>query len=259
MDIIGVLHLLPLPGSPRGTSLDNVLARALHDANILVQGGIRKAIVENFGDAPFYKDQVPPHVIAMMTYLIQNIQQECSLELGVNVLRNDAMSALAIAATTGCSFIRVNVLSGAAWTDQGYIEGKAIDVLLYRERLKKDISIMADIKVKHAIPAGTSDIVQLAKELIYRAGADQIIITGEETGKPCDIEDVQNVYRSFDEHEKPHIYLGSGVTPDNIMQYQQWCSGCIVGTYFHKNAKISEPLDLQRVQYFMERMQPKHF
>ena len=117
MDIIGVVHLLPLPSTPFGGTIDDVIARAIQDAKALENGGIKKAIVENFGDAPFYKDSVPPHIIAYMTKVIHHIQENCSLDLGVNVLRNDSISALAIAAATGCSFIRVNVLSGAAWTD----------------------------------------------------------------------------------------------------------------------------------------------
>ena len=50
------------------------------------------------------------------------IREVSKLPLGINVLRNDAFSALAIAAVTGADFIRVNVLSGVTATDQGLIE-----------------------------------------------------------------------------------------------------------------------------------------
>ncbi|HNH39334.1 MAG TPA: BtpA/SgcQ family protein, partial [Microthrixaceae bacterium] len=45
-----------------------------------------------------------------------------ALPVGINVLRNDARAALAIAAVTGASFIRVNVLSGVAATDYEFCE-----------------------------------------------------------------------------------------------------------------------------------------
>jgi hypothetical protein len=45
--------------------------------------------------------------------------------VGVNVLRNDARAALGICAATGAKFVRVNVHSGVAATDQGWIEGRA--------------------------------------------------------------------------------------------------------------------------------------
>ena len=49
--------------------------------------------------------------------------------LGINVLRNDAESALAIAAVVSASCIRVNVHTGARVTDQGVIEGEAAATL----------------------------------------------------------------------------------------------------------------------------------
>ena len=254
MDIIGVIHLLPLPGSPKGVQLFTLIERAVSDAKALESAGVQKAIVENFGDAPFYKNNVPPHVVSFMTRVIQSIKAECSLELGVNVLRNDALSALAIASATDCSFIRVNVLSGAAWTDQGYIEGQAIETLLYRNRLGYNIAIMADVKVKHATPVGSSDIVQLARELVHRAGADQIILTGPETGRPCSINELQQLGGAFPGDQRPPIYLGSGVTPDNVNQYRELCTGAIVGTFFHRNSQISLPLDEQRICGFLQHL-----
>ena len=254
MDIIGVIHLLALPASPKGVELSTVIERAVADAKSLESAGVRKAIVENFGDAPFYKNNVPPHVVSFMTRIIQAIKAVCSLELGVNVLRNDALSALAVAAATDCSFIRVNVLSGAAWTDQGYIEGQAIETLLYRDRLGCDITIMADVKVKHAIPAGSSDIIQLARELIYRAGADQIILTGHETGLPASIDELQQLNDAFPSEQRPPIYLGSGVTPDNVNDYKELCTGAIVGTFFHRDSQISLPLDEQRICGFLQHL-----
>ena len=254
MDIIGVIHLLALPASPKGVALSIVIERAVADAKSLESAGVRKAIVENFGDAPFYKNNVPPHVVSFMTRIIQAIKAECSLELGVNVLRNDALSALAIAAATDCSFIRVNVLSGAAWTDQGYIEGQAIETLLYRDRLGRDITIMADVKGKHAIPAGSSDIIQLARELVYRAGADQIILTGHETGLPASSDELQQLNDAFPSDQRPPIYLGSGVTPDNVNEYKELCTGAIIGTFFHRDSQISLPLDEQRIGGFLQHL-----
>ena len=145
-------------------------------------------------------------------------------------------------------------MSGAAWTDQGYIEGQAIETLLYRDRLRCNIRIMADVKVKHAIPAGSSDIIQLARELVYRAGADQIILTGHETGLPASIDELQQLNDAFLSEQKPPIYLGSGVTPDNVNQYKELCTGAIVGTFFHRDSQISMPLDEQRICGFLQHL-----
>src|SRR5689334_11600945 len=64
---VGVVHLLPTPGSPRGRgSLAPVLARAVEDARALVEGGCDAILVENFGDAPFHPRAVPPETVASL-------------------------------------------------------------------------------------------------------------------------------------------------------------------------------------------------
>ena len=101
---IGMVHLLPLPGSPRyGGDLGPVLDRALRDARTLAEGGADGLIVENFGDVPFHK-YVEAHTVAAMTLAVSEVVRAVEIPVGVNVLRNDAKAALAIAAVTGARF-----------------------------------------------------------------------------------------------------------------------------------------------------------
>src|ERR1700733_9218950 len=63
--VIGMLHLPPLPGSPRFSG--NVPAlrdRVFRDAQALVGGGVHALMMENFGDVPFYPGSVPNGVVA---------------------------------------------------------------------------------------------------------------------------------------------------------------------------------------------------
>src|SRR3972149_6428870 len=126
--LIGMVHLLPLPGSPRwGGSMAEVVERALADARALEAGGLHALLVENHGDAPF-----TPAPVAAMTAVISEIRRSVRLPLGVNVLKNDAQSGLAVAAATGGRFIRVNVHVGAVVGDQGMIQPDAYNTLRYR-------------------------------------------------------------------------------------------------------------------------------
>src|ERR1700730_10368030 len=109
--LIGMLHLRPLPGSPRfAGNLDLVRAALLQDAEALHAGGVHAFMLENFGDVPFYPADVPAHVVAVMTALACEVRAKFPIPLGVNVLRNDARAALAVALAAGAEFIRVNVL-----------------------------------------------------------------------------------------------------------------------------------------------------
>lgn len=134
--VIGVIHLLPLPGSARWDgNMEAVCLRAEQEAAALATGGVNGIIVENFFDAPFAKNRVDTATACAMALVIKRISSICELPIGVNVLRNDGFSALAVAATCGAQFIRINILTGAMVTDQGLIEGEAHELHKYRRQL----------------------------------------------------------------------------------------------------------------------------
>src|SRR5580700_1654822 len=148
--VIGVVHLQPLPGSPRwGGNLKSVIDHALADARAYQRGGVDAVIVENFGDAPFTKASVGPETIAAMSAAGTAVRAAINVPLGFNVLRNDARAALALCAACGGSFMRVNVHSGAMLTDQGLIEGDAFNTMRYRQNIRPGAQIFADVHVKH--------------------------------------------------------------------------------------------------------------
>ena len=124
--VIGMLHLPALPGSPLNElSLEAIRRHVLKDAEALATGGVDGLILENFGDVPFYPRRVPAHTVAFMTAIALEVRRAFDMPLGINVLRNDAEAAMAVAFAAGAQFIRVNIHSGARVTDQGLIEGMA--------------------------------------------------------------------------------------------------------------------------------------
>ena len=250
--IIGVIHLLPLPGTPRAThTFQAVRERALCDARALKRGGVQMAILENFGDAPFVRDSVEPHIVSMMTVIAVEIRA-LGIELGINVLRNDARSALAIAAAVSAKLIRINVHTGAAWTDQGLIQGDAYQTLLYKKRLGVDIAIAADVMVKHATPAGTRSLLDAAKDTLYRGSVEHIIITGTATGATVDLENLKQLRQNL---PAASIWIGSGLSLDNVCQVMTFADGGIVGTYFHEDGDLHKPLDTNRVRALIDELE----
>lgn len=185
--IIGTIHLKALPGSPAyDGNIASILDSALADAESYERGGCDGLIIENFFDAPFFKDQVGPETVAAMTRIVTVLRQRTKLPLGINVLRNDGMSAIAIATACECQFIRINVLSWAMLTDQGVIEGKSAQLLRYRRQLQSDVLIFADCLVKHAISIAPLEMELVAADTWERGGADALIISGVATGKTTD-------------------------------------------------------------------------
>jgi membrane complex biogenesis BtpA family protein len=251
--IIGVVHLLPLPTSPRwGGSLKAVIDRAEREATALASGGVNGIIVENFFDAPFPKDCVDPAVVSAMSIVVQRLQNLVTLPIGINVLRNDARSAMAIATCAQAQFIRVNVLTGVMATDQGLIEGQAHQLLRYRRELGSDVKILADVLVKHARPLGSPNLTTAVQETIDRGLADGVILSGWATGSPPSLEDLE--LASAAANGTP-VFIGSGANWENIPQLIQAADGVIVSSSLKRRGKIDQPIDPIRVSQFVEAMQ----
>ncbi len=248
--IIGVVHLLPLPTSPRwGGNLKTVIDRAEQEATALASGGVNGIIVENFFDAPFAKDQVDPAVVSAMTLIVQRIMNLVTLPIGINVLRNDAQSALAIAACAGAQFIRVNVLNGVMATDQGIIEGTAHQLLRYRRELGSDVKILADVLVKHGRPLGAPNLTTAVQETIERALADGVILSGWSTGSPPSLEDLELARAAA---MGTPVFIGSGANWENVGTLIQAADGVIVSSSLKRHGRIHQPIDPSRVSQFVE-------
>lgn len=242
---IGVVHLRPLPGSPRWDGdLDSIIQFALADARAYERGGAHAVFIENFGDVPFTKTNVAPETIAAMCAAGRAIRDAIKIPIGFNVLRNDARAALALCAACKGDFIRVNVLSGAMLTDQGLIEGNAYETLRYRKEICPKAKIFADVHVKHAVPLGDWSLEDAAHDTIERGLADALIVSGAGTGMAADIRDVKRVRKAV-----PHakILLGSGVTLANAQEFLRVADGVIVGSSLKRGGKLHNWVDPKRV------------
>ncbi|WP_146005785.1 photosystem I biogenesis protein BtpA [Fischerella thermalis] len=248
--IIGVVHLLPLPTSPRwGGSLKAVIDRAEQEATALASGGVNGIIVENFFDAPFTKNQVDPAVVSAMTVVVQRIQNMVTLPIGINVLRNDAKSAMAIASCVRAQFIRVNVLTGVMATDQGLIEGEAHQLLRYRRELGSDVKIFADVLVKHARPLSSPNLTVAVQDTIERGLADAVILSGWATGSPPNQEDLELATQAA---AGTPVFVGSGASWENVATLLQAADGVIVSSSLKRHGRREQTIDPIRVSQFVE-------
>jgi len=241
--VAGMVHLSPLPGSPNHTSWGEVKHRALEDARALEQGGVDALLVENFGDFPFHPDEVPRHTVAFFTAIALKIREEVDIPLGINVLRNDAQSALSIASAVGARFIRVNVLAGSYITDQGIIQGKPHELQRLKRQLGSEVEVLGDIRVKHAYPLGGFSIEEEVENVTQRAMADGVILTGKATGEPPYKKELRRARMAT---SKP-VIIGSGLTRENIGLLEE-AQGAIVGSYFKTNGEVDKRVDRRRVE-----------
>lgn len=255
--LIAVIHLPALPGAPESShlkpsiALKKAVSWATNEAKQLTKAGFDGIIIENFGDAPFYKTEVKPETIAAMAVIAAAVKDACKLPLGINVLRNDAFAALGIAAATGADFIRVNVISGVAATDQGIIEGRAADLIRERIRLNaQSVKVLADVHVKHAKSLSSSSISLAIEETAGRGGADGVIVSGDTTGRAPDLEIINEAVKAA-KHMGVPCYLGSGANPENLSTFPKDLR-IIVGSTLRKNGLPGAPLDKIRIGKFLK-------
>ena len=247
---IGVVHLLPLPGSPRwGGSMRAVIDRAEEEAKILEQGGVNGIIVENFGDVPFRTGRLDPETISGMTVAVGRVMETVSVPVGINMLRNDALSALGIAAVTGAKFIRVNIHYGVMAAEEGLIEGEAFHTMRRRQALNADVKVLADVLVKHAVPLGSVDLGLVARETAQRGLADGLIVSGAATGEETASSDVSVVRLAAPD---VLVLVGSGVTEENITRVIEHSDGAIIGTSLKEGGIVNNRVDPERVRRMSE-------
>jgi membrane complex biogenesis BtpA family protein len=252
--VIGMVHLPPLPGAPAapddGTAaMEAAVDRAVSDATALDRGGVDGLVIENFGDVPFYPDDVPKHTVAATTRAATAVAAATDLPIGINVLRNDAAAAVSVAAAVGAAFVRVNVHAGARVADQGIIEGRAHDTIRLRERLGVDVGVFADIDVKHSAPlAPTGYSAEAFADTTERGLADAVIASGSGTGEAIDDDALRAVVAERERHglETP-VFVGSGVRPATIADILSVADGVIVGTALKRDAETTAPVDPDRV------------
>ncbi|HBT48512.1 MAG: Membrane complex biogenesis protein, BtpA family [Caldanaerobacter subterraneus] len=248
--IIGMVHLPPLPGSPQygGEKLSVIAETTVTEAKKLEEAGFDGIMIENFGDVMFYK-RVPPETVASMTYIAKEIKDNINIPIGICVLQSDAIAATAIAHAVEAEFIRVPYYTEVYVVDTGLMESCAAEVLRYRKFLGANVAIFADIHIKHGYPLAQRPIEESAEDAVYRGLADAIIVTGRKTGGPTNRDDIKRVKDVLPEWP---VFVGSGVSVQNVKEMLSIADGAIVGTNLKVENKTTNPIDFAKAKEFME-------
>jgi uncharacterized protein len=251
--VIGVIHSRALPGSPgyQGAPMAELTDFALAEARRYAQGGVDGLIVENHGDIPFARpERLGPETAACMAVITDAVRRECGLPVGVNVLANAAMVALAVAKAAGAAFIRVNQWANAYVANEGLMDGPAGEAARYRAWLRgEDIRVFADVHVKHGAHAITADrgLGELARDVEF-FDADAAIVTGQRTGDAASPDELHAVAAAT----ALPVLVGSGVTPDNVGGILAVADAVIVASCLKRDGVWWNEVDPARLAVFMQ-------
>ena len=180
--VIGMVHLLPLPGSPRyGGSMRAVFEAALRDLKALEGAGVKAAIIENFGDVP-YGTENEFITLACMTSVAAQLRERTTMKLGINVQYNCAVEEWGMAYASGANFIRVEAFVETRVGTHGITYPAAPALMREKGRYPAPTLLFCDVNTKHTEPLVPVPIADSIHEAIEE-GADALIVTGVVTGQ----------------------------------------------------------------------------
>lgn len=250
--LIGVIHCPAFPGSPRyaGMSMGEIYDICMRDAAAYLEGGMNGLIVENHGDIPFLKpDDIGPETTGFLSVITDRIVNTFDCPVGINVLANAPIPALAAATAGGADFIRVNEWANAYVANEGFMEGRAGEALRYRAALQANhIKVFADSHVKHGSHSIVADrsIGELTRDLAF-FDADAVIATGQRTGNSATMEEIDEIGSAT----SLPLLVGSGVTPDNVNAILERTDGVIVASSLKRDGDWWNEVELERVKAFV--------
>ena len=223
--IMAMLHL-------KGDSRDNILERAIVEADIYAACGVDAMIVEDYyGDAT--------DVAAVLAYLSKQRPQYI---LGVNVLDNFAAS-YELAAQYGAAFMQVDSICGhLAPADE-----PAYYAMIDDYRRTGSVAVIGGVRFKYQPHlSGRS----LAEDLaIGMQHCDAIAVTGSGTGVDTDtakISEFRSLIGQFP------LVVGAGMTQQTALEKLAIADAAIVGSTFKNTRKDSGEVSALHVQAFMD-------
>jgi membrane complex biogenesis BtpA family protein len=249
--IIGMVHLLPLPGNPSyGGDNKEIEKRAIADAHTLIDNGVDAISVENFSDWPQYADEVPLAGYSLMLNIVTKIKSFCPLPLGVNIEMNAWEQEWLMAYATGADFIRVEAFVDNRAGSFGYIGACSTQLAILKKQYPSDTMLFTDVHTAETFGMPDAPINELAQNAINH-DASAIVVTENDQRKHVTFDDVKSMREAIGDFP---IIVGSGVHADNVLQYLEYADGIIVGRGFKKDGKV----DADLVKEFMTLVRSKY-
>ncbi len=251
--IIGLIHLLPSPGTPffEEGNFERSLEKAVKDAQALERGGADGCLIQTLDKVFPTDDQADYARVAMMAAITQAVSQVTSVnfQIGIQILLNGISASLAVAKVCGGSFLRCTALVGDGDTEWGLVKANPVNFFAYREKLAaQDIKLIAEVEGMHfhwhGKPRPIGEIAKAAAEL----GADAV-----EIAHPDEDTNLNLIRQIKQAVPGLPVILGGHTNHKNATRRLAEADGAFVGTCFEDQwggsileDKVREYVDIVR-------------
>ncbi len=242
--LIGMVHLLPLPGAPGyGGSVAQIEDAAFADLLALEEGGADAYIIENFGDIP-YASFFGDEAFAVMSCITAKLANASPLPFGINIQANCSQKEWALAYAARAAFIRVETFVENRLGSFGTAFAAAPALMRQKAQFPSETMIFADIHTKHTFAMTPEQTTQLCIREAAESGAAALIATGLLTGCNPSLAEVAQMKELAGDLP---VLLGSGISKDNAAAFFAAADGAIVGSSIKIDGDVHRPVDRQRV------------
>ncbi len=247
--VIAMAHLPALPGAPlhdAGTGMQGVVDAVARDVEILLGEGVDAVMFCNENDRPYRLDASLADAAAMARVVTELAPRD--RPFGVDYLW-DARCALAVAATTGASFIR-EVMPGVFESDMGLWRPDPASLLRERRTLgADDVAVLMNVTPEFASALGSRPAGMRARSAVVSTLADAILVSGPMAGSEPDLEAVREVVDAV--AGSAPVLLNTGAKASNIGAFLPLVDGVIVGSDLKADGGTWNPVDRERVRRFL--------
>ena len=248
--IIGLVHLLPLPGTPfyKEGNEQKALDKAVADAQALEEGGADGCLVQTVDQIYPLGDNADYARVAAMANIVHGVSQATGpdFQIGVQIMWNALNASLAVAKVCGGSFLRCSTLVGATMTPAGVAQSNSIGFHNYRTRLRaEEIALIAEVESMHFQWLYGKPVAQVA-DLARRAGANAV-----EVAHPDEAINAQLVCQIKEKYPDLPVILGGYTNHENAARRLAHADGVFVGSCFEADGWGSR-VDSDRVRRYVD-------
>jgi membrane complex biogenesis BtpA family protein len=250
--VIGMVHLLPLPGTPfyQEGMLEQTLDKSVADATALYRGGADGCLIQTVDRVYPTADEADYARVAAMAMVTKAVADATGPEfqIGVQIMLNALKASVAVANVCGGSFIRCTALVGVTVSAAGMVEAHPHDFLSYRAHIgAQQVKLIAEVNSRHFHWMGDTSTADIAR-MAARLGADAVEVAHPDEATNARL--VREIKQAM-----PHlpVILGGHTTHDNVASRLAEADGAFVGACL-KTDRWDGRVDIERVRTYVERV-----
>lgn len=247
--VIGMLHLLALPGDPSydaQSGVTGVVTRARRELEALQAGGVDGVLISNEFSLP-YLTRTEPITAITMSRVIGELLPDISRPFGVNVLW-DAVASIDLAVATEAAFVR-EIFTGVYASDFGLWDTNVGATERHRKHVEgSGIRMLYNIVPESSKYLAERDLASITRTTVFTSKPDALCVSGAAAGAPTNSSTLSIVKDNADDTP---VFVNTGVRPDSLEELLAIADGAIVGTYFKQEGVFANAVDRHRVADLM--------